>query len=431
MTKKELLKQLHNLNREIKPDAAWKASNRDILVSQINAQTSGTQIDHKVLWHGLLLQKFVIAAYRPVGAMILIIGIVLGGYTMTVGATKNSLPGDFLYPIKLTGERMQVNIAGSDEKKANLEITFAERRLAELQKVSDKGSSDLFQKENLQVSLLKYQESINNVKNSLSKLEKTDSKTAVKVAKLIDEKTKGYVDILTQQNDSNPDLGKTAGAKDALNASQSMAEKALDVIINEYKAGSKEVTIDNVIQSLEKKMVDLNSAIIKDKADLDKIIANAVIAKDLEAKKAAEEAASAKAAAEEAAKAVTVTEEKAEGAESVETPAINENANINKPVEEPVKPAVDVPAEILPIPGAVKARFTEVQDLLAQAKGYLLTKEVLWSYARMNDAQDILNLIEKVIEANKQYLEAPKEEVVEPAKVEASANTNANVNSAP
>ena len=39
MKKKELLKQLNNLKETIKPDSSWQEANRDILLSQINAQT--------------------------------------------------------------------------------------------------------------------------------------------------------------------------------------------------------------------------------------------------------------------------------------------------------------------------------------------------------------------------------------------------------
>jgi hypothetical protein len=433
MTKKELLKQLHNLNQEIKPDAEWKASNRDILMSQIKAQTTVAKIEHASIFNGLMFKKFIAAAYRPVAAMVLIVGIVLGGYTMTVSATKNSLPGDFLYPIKLTGERMKVNLAGNDEKKANLEIEFAQKRLDEMQKVADNSGSDSDKKENMQVSLQKYQESINNVKTSLSKLEKTDSATALKVAKMVDDKTQNYVEILIDQQAKSPEITKAADTTDAISASKSMAEKALDVIINEYKAGSREVTLETVVQSLQNKLTDLNNGLEKDGQDLDKIIVNMALAKELEAKQVAE---AAKVAAEAVKLAETTgtapTETTAETiAETNQNTNTNDNANINAPVQEPtpIEAPVPAPVEVLPIPEVAKSRLVEIRSLLAQANGYLSTKEVFLSYARMKDAQDLMVLIDKVIEANKQYLEEPKAETPEPAKEEqAPADTNGNTN---
>ncbi|MCX6740479.1 MAG: DUF5667 domain-containing protein [Candidatus Parcubacteria bacterium] len=437
MRKRDFLKQLNNLKNEVKPDAAWKQLNRDILLSQIKAQTSDT-VQNKINWSSLFFKRLTVSLYKPVAGFILVFGIVLGSYVMTVGATKNSLPGDFLYPIKITSERMKINLANNDEKKANLEIAFAERRLEELQKITDQPVNDDKQKENVQVSLQKFQESINNMKTSLAKLEKTDSNVAVKVAKLVDEKTKNYVEILTQQKDKNPDLKKTEATLEAITSSKAMAEKALDMIINEYKAGSKEVTLDTVIQSLEKKMADLNYRLGRDNEDLDKIIVNKKIADDLAKAKAAEEA-KAKAEAEKAAAAAAATAIET----GTETPAATtevkpaetpvealvetiENINLNPPTDvTPIE--VKAPEVVLPSPAEIKVKLADAQKLLLESKGYLITKEVLWSYSKLKDANDIIELAEDVIEANKEYLEAPKPQAAEtpaPATIPEPANVN-------
>jgi hypothetical protein len=413
MTKKEILKQLHNLNQDIKPDAEWKASNREILLSQIKAQTLTSQTEHKILWHVFWAKKFMLAAYKPLGAMILIFGVILGGYTMTVGAAKNSLPGDFLYPIKLTTERMQVNLAGNDEKKTNLEIVFAERRLEEMQKVADKSGNDSTKKENLQVSLQKYQESINNVKSGLSKLEKTDSKTALKVAKLIDEKTKGYVDILKQQNDTNSDLSQTTGTADAITASKSMGEKALDVIITEFQAGNSQISIDEVYQKLDDMTKGLADNIEKAKIEVDKILANKKIAE---------------------AKASTTVKNEVLPDTTVKTPEAQtqQNTNVNTAPEAPVQEDKNS-EEILPTLDELKLKLVEAGSILSQARGDLVARKIISAYEKAKQTADIMTTVEKVIAANKEYLEEPKTEAADPAKEEPApaindvqANTNVN-----
>ncbi len=432
MRKRDLLKQLHNLKSEIKPDADWKKSNREILAFQIKAQTSDA-IQNKIVWSNLLAKKFMTAVYKPVGAMILIFGIALGGYVMTVGATKNSLPGDFLYPVKITSERMKINMANDEGEKANLEIEFAERRLEELKKVSEKAITDDSQKENVKVSLQKYQESINNVKNSLAKLEKTDTTAAVKVAKLIEEKTKDYVEIINQEKDKNPDVIKTEAANEAISVSKSTAEKALEMIMNEFKAGSKEVTLDTVIQRLEKKVADSDLNLTKYKADLDTIIANIAAAKALADKKAAEEKAAAeaaaKAAAEVKAEETVTTSETGTAPAEVKTEPVPD-ANVNQAVEAPQE-EIKAPEVPLPTPEEIKVKLAQVRGLLDQARGYLVTKEVLWSYAKIMEADQILGLARQVIEANKVMLEAPQEEPAEPVAEPEPAVEPVNANAAP
>jgi len=425
MTKKELLKQLHNLNEQIKPDAGWKSGNREILLSQIKAQTSDAPADNKILWHVVLAQKFAVAAYKPLGVMILILGVALGGYIMTVGATKNSLPGDFLYPIKLTSERMQVNLAANDEKKANLEITFAERRMEELQKVSAKAKSDSSQKDNLQVSLQKYQESINNVKNSLSKLEKTDTNVAIKVAKLVDEKAKGYVDILNQQQDANPDLSQTADTAAAITVSKAVGEQALDVIITEFQAGNSQISMDEVYQKLDDMTKGLADTIDKDKAQLEQILANKKIASSFasaDAKALADKKAS------EDKDATANTEVKTETA----TPVAETNVNAAPATQTPVEVQNQ---EVLPTLDELKNKIRDAENILSQARDALVARKIVSAYTKAKQANDILTVVEKVLAANSQYLDKPKEEApaqpAEKAEPAVQPEVNGNVNAAP
>jgi hypothetical protein len=61
--------------------------------------------------------------------------VIMGGGT--VAASTNSLPGDLLYPVKTTTERVQVFFTFGKEAKANLYIRFAERRIAEIEALAD------------------------------------------------------------------------------------------------------------------------------------------------------------------------------------------------------------------------------------------------------------------------------------------------------
>ncbi len=68
-----------------------------------------------------------------VGALALV--LVLGGGTM-VAASNQSLPGDFLFPVDLAIEKIQIKLA-NEEQRHELKLKFAEERVEEIKHVSE------------------------------------------------------------------------------------------------------------------------------------------------------------------------------------------------------------------------------------------------------------------------------------------------------
>jgi hypothetical protein len=68
-------------------------------------------------------------------AVVLALVIMGGG---TVAASTNSLPGDVLYPVKTTTERVQAFFTFGKEAKANLYMRFAERRIVEIEALAER-----------------------------------------------------------------------------------------------------------------------------------------------------------------------------------------------------------------------------------------------------------------------------------------------------
>ena len=66
------------------------------------------------------------------------IGVGLSLVGGTTFASNGTLPGDPLYPIKRVKEKIELALAATDQAKADLEITFAQKRLDELQSLSQK-----------------------------------------------------------------------------------------------------------------------------------------------------------------------------------------------------------------------------------------------------------------------------------------------------
>ncbi len=79
---------------------------------------------------------------RPRWAMAisaLVIAIVMGS-TGTVVAAESSVPGDPLYPVKRVGERARLMLSFTDHREADIHAQLLDRRMEELQAVTDKGA---------------------------------------------------------------------------------------------------------------------------------------------------------------------------------------------------------------------------------------------------------------------------------------------------
>ncbi len=63
--------------------------------------------------------------------------MVVGGWMTSVSAASNSLPGDMLYPVKIANEQAKLTFTASDEKKAELHVQFAAKRLDEAKAISN------------------------------------------------------------------------------------------------------------------------------------------------------------------------------------------------------------------------------------------------------------------------------------------------------
>lgn len=80
---------------------------------------------------------------RPRWAMAisaLVIAIVMGS-TGTVVAAESSVPGDPLYPVKRVGERARLMLSFTDHREADIHAQLLDRRVEELQAVTDKGAT--------------------------------------------------------------------------------------------------------------------------------------------------------------------------------------------------------------------------------------------------------------------------------------------------
>ena len=179
MTDRQIINKIKQLS-QIQPENEWREKVKRELLSQIRVYKAekAEKADTYRLKPELLL-------LRPVVAISLILAIIFGGSVVTVQATKNSLPGQFLYPIKIALEKGRLILARKGEKKVDLELEFAGQRLEEL------GQIVQIEPEKTIEAVQNFQNNLDSVKVSLQKLEEDDKiieDKIIEAAKIVEKK---------------------------------------------------------------------------------------------------------------------------------------------------------------------------------------------------------------------------------------------------
>jgi uncharacterized membrane protein YgcG len=115
-------------------DSNYKKDSKAELLQQISAvrqQKPGSFTD--IFGFGLPARFVWARAAVTIIAIVIIVSLLAGG---TAYASQGSLPGDLLYPVKLTAEDARLLVAGNISDKAKLNLRFARTRLEEMGKLT-------------------------------------------------------------------------------------------------------------------------------------------------------------------------------------------------------------------------------------------------------------------------------------------------------
>jgi len=127
---------------DVRPSEAFKIRARVNLMEHIHAsrtvkrpQQLGYKNGLRHVWYASWL--------RTVAVILVVILAVSTLGTGTVYASQDSLPGDFLYPVKLGTEQVQRLLTTDDVSGINLELRFADTRLEEMEEVIKKNPEEI------------------------------------------------------------------------------------------------------------------------------------------------------------------------------------------------------------------------------------------------------------------------------------------------
>jgi len=222
--------------RNIKPRQEWVSSlKRELFAEKPNSSFSQVL---EVLKSGA---EFLLFRYR--GAFITTLTIMI--FSAVVALAQNSLPGDFLYPVKQLSEKTVLLVLPSKEKtKAELEI--AQKRLEELETVAKNN-----QVQKLAPAVKEYKQALSSVARKLAQ----DS-TKVKerdLARTVVEKTEK---LLEKENEVAQTLATEIGVKDLANAAIPYYESLAKELLEDLKAvtlnDAQKAVLEEAQQAIDK-----------------------------------------------------------------------------------------------------------------------------------------------------------------------------------
>ncbi len=270
---KELINQIKSL-KAIKPSADWREKNRQLLLNQITA----ADVPQATFDFQNYLRFFVFRiprlAAKPMGIMILIISVVLGSSVAMVGAAGNSLPGDYLYTVKIATENVQSNLVIDPQDKVFLEIEFANRRVNEIKRVSLKTESTEKKQQRANEAVNQFKDNLQSVQNNLDTLKREDPVKVVATANLVDMRVEELNKVVKE--DMAKDNNIKDVAKEVKKATEETATKALDIMVGKHNEadsdvkGAIEQKVNDKISQTQDKVVTLATALEKEASAAEK-----------------------------------------------------------------------------------------------------------------------------------------------------------------
>jgi len=192
---KFIIKKIKSL-RKVEPSSSWLLDQKSFLLSQI---PEGENIKKKP---SLVLPLFnfnVLKIFKPSFAIALAIIILITSLATVsaISAAQNSLPGDFLYPLKTAFEQTQLTLTPGEASKTKLSIKFATQRMDEFTQLVDKPEK----KKDIEKTVKDFTAQLVNVQENIDKLKQKNAEKAAEVAKIVKSQTPIYEETLIKSSE--------------------------------------------------------------------------------------------------------------------------------------------------------------------------------------------------------------------------------------
>lgn len=208
MTNRKLKQLMGDVSEKISFDEDWSLRLKKEMLLNLQSEDEAKRISWSLRWSkwaskmtNVLAPQQLVA--RPVATFSLILGLfVISGFA-SVNASRNSLPGDTLYPLKLTAENLKYSLSFSSESKAKVAMNRVANRMGEL-KIMVGGMSlnnNEAKKEKMVAAAYEIKNNLNLVAKKMQDVRSEVGESEIKTAQEIDAKltlVKNDLEIVSQ-----------------------------------------------------------------------------------------------------------------------------------------------------------------------------------------------------------------------------------------
>jgi hypothetical protein len=248
------ISDLRSAERRFEPDAAWIRATRENLLNTVSkslpkeAVRPTRQVSH--FFRHFVPPQFVQLLRAPVLASIFVFVAALGSSVASVSAAERSLPGDFLYSLKLATEQARLVMKPTTDEKLKLKVEFTTRRGEELKNVAQGNGDEKPGRVTQAAEILK--RDLDTVKKQLQEVKSdgTSPQKVVEAAKLVDQTSNKLVQSL---QDSKLDLPSDIKGKiiEAQEAAADTSVKAIEVLVEAHETSQDVVGEHEVVEALQ------------------------------------------------------------------------------------------------------------------------------------------------------------------------------------
>jgi hypothetical protein len=130
---------LKSKGEQLDPRPGFVEASRKRLVQQIKTRPDRVnESGAGKLWESLGMFLNRKRSWQVSAILILLVALIFGNYGAAL-ASRDTIPGDRLYWLKLTQERVYLALAYSEEQRITLNVDFSQRRIAEIEKLVQTG----------------------------------------------------------------------------------------------------------------------------------------------------------------------------------------------------------------------------------------------------------------------------------------------------
>ncbi|GEM_PF-805300 len=270
----QLFKRTRNIRKaagQMKPDAVWVANTRKTLLMQVrNSQPAPIKATATVnRAFNIFLPVISFKWMRtPTAIISTVILAIFGGSFLSVSASEQALPGDFLYSIKLASEQARMAMVKSPDERIKLKAEFTERRVHEMKQVIDSPRADKSDCVKQSAEVLK--RDMDTIKNQLDEVKKTSAPEQAKATvALIDQKIATLIADL-QSSKIKLSASERVKLSEAQAAASDTSLKAIEVLLKTHFENAEVVTEEELIEFLK----NYNANVIKTVTESTGLVAN-------------------------------------------------------------------------------------------------------------------------------------------------------------